>query len=284
MNEYMQIYLSSPFADQPVDSLFTLFFLALARIAPIILFSPFFGARILPHPVKVGFAITLFSIFFPMLINITTPPLIFNYFSYFLFLKEIIVGLLIGLFVSIPFHVVESAGMLIDHQRGGASLMVNDPILQNQSSPIGTFYNQILIFLFFFIDGPFYVLDALAYSYEMIPPDQFLSRKFFNMGVPYWDQAMAILNIVMVTAIKLASPSLIIILMTDSFLGIINRLAPQVMITFLGMPLKSLLGIAIIAAGWKLLVKQMTVEAMAWVEKMKELVFYLSINIPPASS
>jgi hypothetical protein len=51
------------------------------------------------------------------------------------------------------------------------------------------------------------------------------------------------------------------ILMTDFFLGIANRLAPQVQITFLGMPLKSLLALTIVFFGWTLFTEEIVVQA-----------------------
>lgn len=49
---------------------------------------------------------------------------------------------------------------------------------------------------------------------------------------------------------KLAAPAIIAILMAEMFLGIANRLAPQVQIAFLGMPLKSFLGLLLLFVGW----------------------------------
>ncbi len=110
----------------------------MGRMLPIIALAPFFGARVLPHPVKVTFAISLFAIFLPQLTTVTTSSLEFSYILIFYLLKEVFIGLIIGFMVAIPFTIAQSAGILIDHQRGGASLMVNDPTIQNQSSPLGT--------------------------------------------------------------------------------------------------------------------------------------------------
>jgi len=62
--------------------------------------------------------------------------------------------------------------------------------------------------------------------------------------------------------------------MTDFFLGIANRLAPQVQITFLGMPLKSLLALAIIFFGWQLLTQQMVTETYIWINYLYTVVTF----------
>lgn len=230
----------------------SLMFLFLGRMLPIITLVPFFGARVLPQPIKMAFAFSLFAIFLPQLVMLVKTPLAFNFLLFLYLAKELVTGLLIGFILSLPFMIVQNAGILIDHQRGGASLMVNDPTIQNQSSPLGTLFNLILIYLFFMIDGPFTVIDIVAQSYLILPPDKFFDPAFFNPNSPIFTNIIGILGQVMILSTQLAAPALIMILMTDFFLGIANRLAPQVQITFLGMPLKSLLALFIVFMGWEL--------------------------------
>lgn len=270
--DYLSVYLNSAISIQDPTAFFALLFLFLGRMLPIIAQAPFFGARVLPHPVKVTFALSLFAIFFPQLVFVTTTPVDFNFTLVLYFLKEVFVGLLIGFMISIPFLIVQNAGILIDHQRGGASLMVNDPTIQNQSSPLGTLFNFVLIFIFFISDGPFLVLDVISQSYNTLPPDKFISGQFFTLNSEFVADVVKIMGKVMIVSTQLAAPALIVILMTDFFLGIANRLAPQVQITFLGMPLKSLLGLTIVFFGWQLFTQQMQIESLSWVQYLYRLV------------
>lgn len=73
-------------------------------------------------------------------------------------------------------------------------------------------------------------------------------------------------------SIQLAAPALIGILLTDMFLGIANRLAPQVQIVFLGISLKSWVGIALLTAAWALIIKVMGKEAIAWMKSVNQLI------------
>jgi type III secretion protein T len=271
-DSYLNIFLNSSLAAGNASGPIALLFLFLARILPIIALSPFFGSRVLPHPVKVTFGITLFAVFLPLLLQSTTTKLEFNAMIYALFVKELFVGFLLGTFVSIPFIMVQTAGMLIDHQRGGASLMVNDPTIQNQSSPLGTLFNFVLIYVFFLIDGPFLFLDAIMKSYEIVPADGFINPYFFTKTSSFWDTAIRLLAKVTQIGAQLASPALIIILMTDVFLGIANRLAPQVQVTFLGLPLKSLLALSVITLGWKPFVEQLAFESRSWINYINDVI------------
>lgn len=277
-SDYVTLFLNSSFAASDSTAVMTLFFLFLSRMLPIIALAPFFGARVLPHPVKVAFAISLFIVFLPQLLLVTTTPLSFDTSALIYMMKELFIGFVLGYMISIPFIIVQNAGIIIDHQRGGASLMVNDPTIQNQSSPLGTFFNFVLIFIFFYMDGPFLFIDAIVTSYEIIPPDKFFNPHFFLKGSGFWDMQMKLLNKLMVLSIQLATPSLLAILMTDVFLGIANRLAPQVQITFLGMPLKSLLALVVIYFGWRLFSEELVKQSYEWINTIK---YMITLFKPP---
>lgn len=254
--DYVSLYINTAFAQNDFVPFLSLMFLFMGRMLPIIALVPFFGGRILPRPVKVTFAISLFAIFLPQLLAETKAPLPFDLQLVLYLAKEVFIGLLIGFFLSIPFVIVQSTGILIDHQRGGSSLMVNDPTIQNQSSPLGTMFNYVLIYLFFSMEGPFTVLDIISQSYTIIPPDKMLDSTIFNDKSQIVQYTTTILGHVMILSTQLAAPALIMILMTDFFLGVANRLAPQVQITFLGMPLKSLLALTIVFFGWTLFTQE----------------------------
>jgi type III secretion protein T len=259
--DYVSLYLNTAYAQNDLLPFLSLMFLFMGRMLPIIALVPFFGGRVLPRPVKVTFAISLFAIFLPQLLMETKTPLTFNLQLLLYLVKEVFVGVLLGFFLSIPFAIVQNTGILIDHQRGGSSLMVNDPTIQNQSSPLGTLFNYVLIYLFFMIDGPFIVLDIISQSYKILPPDKLLNSALFAETSQVVQYTTKILGNVMILSTQLAAPALIMILMTDFFLGIANRLAPQVQITFLGMPLKSLLALTIVFFGWTLFTQEIVNQA-----------------------
>lgn len=280
---YITLFVNSVFAKTDPQVIFSVFFLFLARMLPIIAQAPFFGSRVLPNPTKLFLALTLFVIFLPHFLLSFKSGIGFNMTLLFLMFKELFIGLVLGFLISIPFIIVQAAGILVDHQRGGASLMVNDPTVQNQSSPLGTLFNMVLIVVFYLIDGPFLFLDAFLKSYEIIPPDQFINPAFFANGSPMWKLIVQLFNQTMTMAIQLSAPALIAILMTDVFLGIANRLAPQVQITFLGMPLKSLLGLLVICLGWQLLTSEFARQIYIWMNTLIDTIGMFGIQAAATS-
>lgn len=269
---YLSIFLNSAFAKGDPFAPLALLFLFLGRFLPIVAQASFFGARVMPHPVKMTFALSMFVLFLPKLLNVTTEPVTFNFYLLLLMAKEIFIGFLMGFMLNMPFAVTQSAGIIIDHQRGGASLMVNDPVIQNQSSPLGTLFNFMMILIFWAVDGPFLVIDVIDFSFDVIPPNEFFSSQFFKPNTPFWTLMVQLFNRFMILSIQLATPALLAILMTDVFLGIANRLAPQVQITFLGMPLKSLLALLVIWLGFKLFNEEILKQAIAWVNTVGRMV------------
>lgn len=278
---YLYVFLTSAFNAENPLAVLTLLFLFMARFLPIVALAPFFGARVLPHPVKIAFSLCMFVIFLPQLLTVTTTQLTFNHMALVLIAKELFIGFILGFIIGTPFIVAQNVGIIIDHQRGGASLMVNDPTIQNQSSPLGTLFNMVLIFLFFVIDGPFIFLNAIITSYDMIPPDKFLSAHFFERTSSFWEMMIELFNKFMILSMQLASPALLAILMTDVFLGIANRLAPQVQITFLGMPLKSLLALTVVCFGWRLFSEEMVRQMYGWLETIEKILsMFGGVGVP----
>lgn len=270
--EYADLYMKSALYEKGgIIPIVSLLILTIGRIAPIITLAPFFGSRILPHPVKMTFSICLTLIVMPKILMTATEPLYFNATLLLLFLKEILIGFIMGFFLGLPFLIVSAAGTFIDHQRGAASLMVTDPTVQSQASPIGTLYNLVLIALFFTVDGPFFVIDAILDSYQIVPPDKLLNPLFFAPQAMLRVKIMEALQVFAELALQLSAPALIAILMTDTFLGIINRLAPQVQITFLGMGLKSWLAIMMVCIGWMVLTDVFRKQTILWLREFLEM-------------
>ncbi len=267
--DYLSLLFNFP--KFPPMSILTLFFLALMRLAPLISFAPFLGSK-LPTTVKMGLVFSFAAILLPHMMMESKAPLLFTAGFAGYAVKELLVGFILAFLVSVPFYIAQSAGSLIDFIRGASSLQVTDPFMQTQASPIGLFYNYTLIVLFYQIDGPFILFNGLIKSYEIIPPDGLINPLFFQIHLPVWQSLIGVLNTVLAVSIQLSAPSIVAVLMTEVFLGIANRLAPQVQITFLGMALKSLMGLMFLAFAWFFIVDQMGKQVLIWLQEMLHLI------------
>lgn len=260
---YLRQIMALPHVVTPA-SLLLWFFLSLARIAPIVSMAPFLGSK-LPGGVKMGLATSLAILFFPMLVGDATHTIVFDIAFVSWMLKELILGFILGYFAALPFYIAQSSGALVDFMRGSSSLQVTDPTTQAQTSSLGVLCNYILIVIFFKVDGLFFFLHVLTNSYQLLPVDQLFPYSFLHLQTSsFWHLVAATLSRVALISIQLSAPSIVAILMAEVFLGIANRLAPQVQIVFLGMPLKSILGIGLLWVSWTVILDQMGKQALDW--------------------
>lgn len=260
-------------------TLLSVFFLTLGRVLPIVSLAPFLGSSNVKGPMRMGFAIALVAVFFPQNLFQVQENIPFNVRFIGYFLKEGAIGFILGFFATVPFVIAQMAGSLVDFQRGASSLQVSDPTTQTQTGPIGLLANFVLIALFFSFDGPFLYLNGVADSYRLIPIDSFISVASINAQNSFWKQVFGLSGMMMNIATQLAAPALIGILLTDLFLGIANRLAPQVQIVFLGIALKSWVGIALLTAAWGLMLQVMSKESVRWFETLNWLIHYMGAYV-----
>jgi type III secretion protein T len=272
-DNYASLLQSFPGMDPA--TILSLFFLTLARIIPIMVLAPFFGAKNVPRVIRFMFSISLVAIFLPQNMMLIQTNIPYGGLFIALFLKELIIGIVLGFLATIPFFIAQMAGSLIDHQRGSSALQVTDPTTQSQTGPIGILYNYVLIAIFFVLNGPFYFMDGLASSYQMIPVTSFVSPSLFSASTPLFKMIFGLFQKMMNLSIQLSAPGLLGVLLTDMFLGIANRLAPQVQIVFLGISLKSLVGIALLTAAWAIIINFMGKESIHWVHNLNQLIYGL---------
>ena len=186
-------------------------------------------------------------------------------------LKEAAVGATMGFVVSLVFYTLQAAGWLSDVVRGASMLTVSTPQLGRSSTALASLYFQLGLVLFFATGAYRLLLAALAASYELLPlataPSvvgwQGVGRLCIRVTAGLFGVAMAI-----------AAPVVLTVTLTDVALGWLSRLNPQLNVYFSGMPLKALLGVAVVAAGVPLLVAslpQLFGQAVADLERVIEL-------------
>jgi len=252
--------------------LFTCFLLGFLRFAPIVALSPFLGSKVLPMPTRAGFALFLSAVYMPQIVSTTHVALDFNLAFIGYAMKEVGIGFVLSFLGSIPFYIVQCSGIIIDSMRGSSQLMAQDPTMQNQVSPIGILYNYILIYMFFQLDGALLFFDAVSKSFDLIPVDQLVPARYFLLETQPYLFFNGVMATLFALSIQLAAPAILAILMAEFFLGIANRLAPQVQISFLGMSLKSLLGLALLWAGWQFILKNVIFESLDFLKSVNSVV------------
>lgn len=233
--------------------------LSFARLVSFFSIVPFFGGAAVPARVKVATAMSLVIILYPSIAATApqTQALGFGPLGFIALLaKETLVGFTLGFIASLVFEAVSVAGRIVDFQRGSTMAELYAPQLQTRVSELGQFQLQLAIILFIGVGAHRLFIKSLLQSYEFIP------ALTFPHFAPGWSPAAeAIVKLtaaVLSIGLQLAAPALIALLLTDLFFGIINRVAPQVNVFFLSMPVKMLVGIIALLIALPVLASRMT--------------------------
>ncbi|NMB32949.1 MAG: flagellar type III secretion system protein FliR [Clostridium sp.] len=215
------------------------FLLVFVRMTGLFVVAPVFGGKNIPTYLKIGFSFMLALV----LVNtIGTWDLNFtNIYEYFIFvLKEFIVGITLGYVSYLIFTGIHLAGQLIDMQIGFGIVNVIDPLNSIQVPITSTFYFVLCILIFLICKGHYILIRALSVSYKYIP----VGAGVFGKGII--DDILRVFGNIFFTAFKISAPILAAIIIADVALGIISKSVPQMNVFMVGMPLKIVLGLAIV--------------------------------------
>lgn len=217
------------------------FLLVLVRMTGLFTLSPVYGRSNIPVPLKVGFTLLLTFIMVQLV-----PPVILpqfdSIFSYMLLvLSELLVGLTLGFVTTLFFSVVFTAGQMIDTQIGFGMVQVYD-VQTNVPIPVaGSLLNLVLLQCFLAVDGHTRLVAILFDTFAAAPVGQVVFRPELAMAmVKYFSQCF-------ILAVNVAMPILASGLLAEAALGIIVRSAPQMNVFVVGIPIKIILGLLLLA-------------------------------------
>lgn len=251
MQEFLQLLelvLKTFEVGQSPQAFLVLFGLSFARFISFIVIVPFFGGQVVPSQVKVATATALVIITYPSLLaELPTDgsPLGFGAIGFVgLLAKEVFVGFTLGFVASLVFEAVAVAGRIADFQRGSTMAELFSPQLQERVSELGQFQLQLAIVIFLTTGAHRFFISALVRSFEFIP-----ATRFPNIEAG-WTPAAEFMTVVtgsvLSIGVQLAVPVVVTLLLTDLFFGLINRVAPQINVFFLSMPVKMWVGIFVV--------------------------------------
>lgn len=261
--------------QKPPAYVWSVFLLLLARLLPIFSIVPFLGAKLFPSPIKIGIGLSWLVIIFPKVLMDTEVA---NYFNdnlfYLLLIKEVCIGLLIGFILSFPFYAAQSAGSFVTNQQGIQGLDGATSIIAiEQASPHGIFYHNFVSIVFWLVGGHRIVITLLLQSLEIIPIQNFFPMEMMSLQAPIWVTLIKMCQLCLIMTIQLSAPSAVAMLMSDLFLGIINRMAPQVQVIYLLSALKAFMGLLFLTLSWWFIIKQIDYFTLAWFKESSLILF-----------
>jgi flagellar biosynthetic protein FliR len=217
-----------------------MFFLIFFRVGSILMTMPIFKSQNIPVLIKAGLALATSMVLFPIL-NLESFPAITGFTPLAIgIFGEILLGISIGLTVNFIFAGLQLAGQLAGYQMGMALARVMDPSTNEQMPLLGQFNELFALLIFITINAHHRFIQALADSYQLVPPFG------FRISGSLIEQLVGIAGNMFVIAIKLGAPIIAVLLLTSIAFGLIARTVPQMNVFFVAMPLKIAVGLLFI--------------------------------------
>jgi flagellar biosynthetic protein FliR len=214
------------------------FILVLARVSPLFLLAPIFSSRMLPLRARAVAAVAISFGLAPLALHghkisfdaMTLAGLIG---------KELLIGLAYAFALAAVFAAVSVAGSFLDTAMGFSFGSLIDPITGNQSQVISQLYAMVGVLIFIAIDGDHWMIEGLARTYQLVP-----ITKFPSVGALVGGANHAFISI-FASAVELAGPVLLAVLLTDCAMGLVARVMPQLNVFAVGFPAKIAVGLLI---------------------------------------
>jgi flagellar biosynthesis protein FliR len=217
------------------------FFLVLARVTPLFILAPLFSSPMMPPRVRSVVAVGLAIGLTPLAVQgqqLPTDPLS----VVGLLVVQLLVGGAFAFAVGAVFAAVEAAGSITDLVSGFSFGSIVDPVDNNQGGVMSTVYGLVGLAMFIAIGGDAWTLRGLARTFNLVPLTKAPQIASLSSGV---EQAAAS---IFVSALEVAAPVLLALLITDVAFGMVSRIVPQVNIFGVGFPLKVGVAMLIVSA------------------------------------
>lgn len=217
------------------------FLLILMRIASFVFVAPFFSTKGVPNNVKIAL-----SVFVAYLIYHFGPEHVYPQYDTFVaycvvVLKEVVVGLLIGLSAQLCTSVVLFAGRIMDMEMGLSMASVFDPLTNQQSTITGVILQYGTMLVLYTTGLHRYLLKALMETFTLIPINGLhinTNRLLENM--------INFLSNYIIIGFRICLPVFASITLMNIVLGLLAKLAPQMNMFSVGIQLKLLAGLSVL--------------------------------------
>lgn len=216
-----------------------LFLLIFVRIGSFCRVAPFFNTANTPRKVKAGFAFFLAIIAWQLY-----PERTYEYSTmagyWLLVAKEVVVGLLLGIVGNMTLQIIHFAGRFIDMDMGLSMASVMDPTNRTQNGIVGSIYYYMVLMLLIISGMHGYVTAAIVESFRLIPVGQ------MSPNMTLYHSVVGFISDYCQIGFRIALPIFGCMLMLNSILAMMAKVAPHMNMFMLGMQLKIIGGLIVL--------------------------------------
>jgi len=236
-----------------------------ARIAGVLMFPPFLGSGAIPLPVKAGLTLALTGLLWPVVgvAAVEATPL-----GWLRVMgSETVIGLMLGLAMQFIFEAAQFAGQVVGVQTGFSLITILDPQTQADTPVLGIFQQLVALLIFFQLNVHHWLLRGLAASFSYLPPGAWPSGRA-------GEGLLRAAGSIWLVGLEMAGPVIVATLVADVALGFLGKVSPQLPVVFVGLSVKNLLGLAVLAGSfalWPRLLEREFAAAIGWGERVLHL-------------
>jgi flagellar biosynthesis protein FliR len=213
------------------------------RLTGVMLFAPFYGSVAIPARVKAVLVMALTALLYPIIAG-KMPHLSIAQWPLMVF-SELLIGVALGIATNIVFDGVQMAGQVLSIQMGYSLVSILDPQTLAESTVVATFHQTIAMLIFLRLNVQFWILRALARSFDYLPPAS------GHFGAAFTTAALQAGASVFSIGVQIAAPVLSATLFADVALGLLGKASSQLPLMLLGPAVKSILGLLILISALK---------------------------------
>jgi flagellar biosynthetic protein FliR len=224
-----------PFLSFSTDEILR-FLIVLFRVSGIVVFAPFFGSASIPYQIRIAFTLITSIVLVPALPMDAVPAGFGLADLTLVIVGEVMLGMVLGLAANLVFAGIQYAGQMISLQMGFSLIKLIDPQTDVEAPVFSFIHNYIGLLLFLLLNGHHWFLLAVNESFHILPAGG------FHLNASLTDAIVRISAQIFVIGLRIAGPVVAVTIVADIVIGIIGRVAPQIHILIVGLPLKLLVG------------------------------------------
>lgn len=216
------------------------FLMIFARIGCAFMVMPGLSDSTVPMDVRLYTALTFSFVLTPVLMRflpaIPTEPVAFG----LLVIKEMLVGIFIGLMTQIMMNAINLAGVVVAHATSLSSAFTFNPQYANQSPIVMGFLSIVTVTLLFVSDLHHVLLTGFIDSYQSFPVQGNL------MPGDMADSYAQALSDALRLGLMISTPFMVIAFGVFIAMGLVARLVPQIQVFALSVPVQIITGMIVL--------------------------------------
>ncbi|BCK00151.1 flagellar biosynthetic protein FliR [Anaerocolumna chitinilytica] len=217
---------------------FDVLLLILVRVSTFVFVAPFFSLPNVPFRVKAGFSFIFALIIFQVSGTNIQYSTVIEY--AILIMKEALTGLIIGFFTNVSYYILNFAGQLMDMEIGFSMANEFDPITRIESTITSNLYSYSVILMLLVTDMHLYILKAFADTFQIIPlGEAHIKSNMYLLMVDFIKNYFII-------GFRIVLPVFAAMLIVNTILAILAKIAPQMNMFVIGFQLKIFTGLLIL--------------------------------------